>query len=737
MTSLAKTGVRTHSSIGSTPGPRPELTTHRIPPLHFVAGLLFFSVLALLWRLPALSHLDTHYIGGAELDAGLYVWLTASLSSPLTPLNYDHWFHTPAFYPYGLTLAWSDNYILPGMLVRLGTQYGLSLPLAYNLSLLAALSLAGFFAFVLAYRLTGSLFAAVFGGVFFLCFQGLSGHVGHPQLQWTFFLPAGCILLTSMARCPRFTTALFFGIATTLTFLTSVYYALFLMFLAGVFLSSLFIARRFTLGATLRFAAGAGVGMLPLIAFAPPYATVKATFGPRALHEAYYFAATGLSYVSASSFNWLYRGTAGLSHAEAQWFPGLSALALAFLGVIRPSLGRLHSVTLALMGVLAVTTTMPSLALLSGLLAWGASAMLLAFLLSYGRRVDTERGSAWRVGFSACALASLLSSFGPLDPARHTLSPFTVLYQLPGFDGLRASGRFGIPFVLCLSVLAAFGAVHLLQRFGRRGAVALAVLTGLMVVENYNELLPLEPRSAAPPAVQRLSDYPSGAVAMLPLTSEMKPHREVKSWSNFATLNVRYMLWGLEAGRRVLNGYSGLRSKIMYDYPRALRGFPDRRSVLALQRIGGLRYVVYHSPSDPAFTPERFALLPPELTLLTQDPSGTYLFRLDDTREIRTPVEILVPPPPRSAVEFELSLPPTEGLPSHTLRGEITDGTTTERVSLNVSEDGVWRSYMVKIPDHLNQVRPTRIVLHPLQDRVATVRGITPSVLATTMNDDG
>src|SRR5690606_29944065 len=86
----------------------------------FAVALGLLTVLGI-WRFSALLHISTHYIGGFQGDAGLYSWLT-NLNSQnfLFP-----WFETNGFYPYGYSLAWSDNFILPSLLASVLFKFGI------------------------------------------------------------------------------------------------------------------------------------------------------------------------------------------------------------------------------------------------------------------------------------------------------------------------------------------------------------------------------------------------------------------------------------------------------------------------------------------------------------------------------------------------------------------------------------------------------------------------------------
>ncbi|RIL01799.1 MAG: hypothetical protein DCC75_13495, partial [Proteobacteria bacterium] len=159
------------------------------------AGILLLVLLLI--RASALPQLSSSYIGGFEGDGGLYIWLTQWNLSGLFSLP---WFNTKAFYPYTRSLAWSDSYILPSLAAWPLVKLGASLALAFNLIILIANFLNGFLTYRLAYALTGKQEAALFAGISFMSLSSLTYNLGHPQLQFAFWLPLACHLFLMLLR---------------------------------------------------------------------------------------------------------------------------------------------------------------------------------------------------------------------------------------------------------------------------------------------------------------------------------------------------------------------------------------------------------------------------------------------------------------------------------------------------------------------------------------------------------
>ncbi len=283
---------------------------------------LFFVALTLLFRVDIWEYLTTRYLGGVDYDAGLYVFLVKAAKSSLSA---DRWFDTRAFYPYGYSLAWSDNFIVPSLLFSLFPS--VADPLRYNLLYLLSGSLNGYCAFRL-FRLFGGCQRegwAFLAGVAFSTYGFLQQHYGHPQLQWAFWMPLGVefFLRSIFFQSPASIFAACLCVSGA--FLSSVYYAIFLA-VAYCFSALLFGLRAFLQGpsaATLGKCVVAGVvGIAPLMLVADPYVRVGHAFGHRFLFESYFFSATLSSYLAASDLSYFYRELSGFSHPEARLFPG-------------------------------------------------------------------------------------------------------------------------------------------------------------------------------------------------------------------------------------------------------------------------------------------------------------------------------------------------------------------------------------------------------------------------------
>lgn len=692
----------------------------------FVAGrvparVLFFNfiayfLIACVLRFGVLPVMTTAFIGGATGDAGLYVWL---IKSNLRDLFRLQWFSTTAFYPYTLSLGWSDNYILPSLLAAPFLKLGFPLPLVYNIMHLCAMALNGLSVYVLLTHLTNFPKHAFFAGVAFLSLGVFAAHLGHPQLQWAFYLPLLLVGVTRMIHERSVAAGVLTGLFFSAALATTAYYAVFGAVLCAGFLAAIVILRpeRFLDARYFKPLGGAILGLIPAIPLLIPYFSVRGVFGGREVYEAHYFSAAPLGYLSAAPFSWLYSWTAGWSHSEAQLFPGLVLLILPALTLRRlwevPPLRRALGVSGGLIAVVFVLSlfakAFPWLRVVMAICSWGLLGSYTFVLYKLGR-LELQRGfrlitnRSLIAAFSWLGLLFFLISVGPLgnpEKGQVALGVYQFFYWFfPGFDAVRAIGRAGIVTSLMLVVLYALYLTHYVRATG-----VFLVLTGAVIIENLPREFPIERLAPKPSVFSRLESIPDArdAAVVLPLATQFDEYRRVRKWSEYANLNIEAMLWGFDSGRFFVNGYSGQRSKVMRELPWSLSGFPDSRALNALGKIGGLRYIVFRGDRVDGFNKQAFEaeVKAADKRLKVVAVNGTdYLFEFSPLTQLSTPTEVLFPPLPGAEIELSIS--------DHSAKKE----TALEVVIGNLDfksfavQGATTNKVLFKLPDSVAQGRP-------------------------------
>ncbi len=422
-----------------------------------LAVVVLFAALTAVMTLPQVRHLGSHVYDSD--DPLLSIWRISWIAHALPHAPFDL-LNGNIFYPEKRTLAYTDAVLLQGLAGAPLIWAGVSPVVVYNLLLLASIALSGAAMCLYAFRLTGSLHAAVLAGIVFAFVPFRYDHFHHLELQATMFLPLTLWwwdrALASGARRDVW------GVAAMLVaqVYCGIYYAVFLVtalaIMAPLQLAAVAPARRHSL---LRFAmpalAVAAVVVLPYLAM---YVMNRESLGERTIGDVHLYSATLQNYVATPIGNLIYgHVTSDLGQNERRLFPGAIALLLAAVGLI--GLDRRRTALLAL------------------------------------------------------AATGFIISLGLNTPFYEVIRTVVFTYR-----GLRAPARAAILVYLGLAALVAFGWARLQPRLKRWTTVATVAVGGAMCLEYATVLdrwLVLPPQ---PPAVyQWLAAQPRSVVVEFPI----------------------------------------------------------------------------------------------------------------------------------------------------------------------------------------------------------------------------
>jgi hypothetical protein len=263
----------------------------------------------------------------------------------------------------------------------------------------------------------------------------------------------------------------------------------------------------------------------------------------------------------------------------------------------------------------------------------GAIVLLLA-----GAALFTARGAATaRIRlYAVIAAAAFVLSLGPQPAAWGHVSAIPGPYQLllstvPGLDGLRSVSRIAVIVVLAVCVLAAFGAVQILDRVpvGARSRV-IAVLALAIVADGWAAPIPtarFDPLSNTDDrdayAFLKASG-PSGALIELPMGHADDPRE------------LQYQYLTLWHGHRIVNGSSSytpaLTQLLASESHSPLADAARLGDAVGLVRGIDVRYVVVHHGAfaNPAIEPALVRALEsnPRLVAAEHRFGGTIVFTL-------------------------------------------------------------------------------------------------------------
>ncbi len=601
--------------------------------------LIFLSALTLLGSV-WLQHpqffklIHSHIIGGAQGDGGLYVWLASSFHvEPTKALAFE----SNAFYPYPVSRAWSDSFLLPSALIHVLLSAGLSLELSYNMTVILAMVANGLGLIALCRTLSLAWFPSIAAALVFTNCSYLVGNLGHPQLIYLFWVPLSWALALSNRTSPfRWFVA---GLCVSCAFYCSVYYAVFAasgLAIAGILQVGL---RRCSVKQGFLRGLATSLGALPIAYALPAYLAVKDTFGTRGLYEANAFSASGLSYLAFSSFHPIFGATSQWTHSEATLSIGYATLCLVCIGALIALRGQSRALASGLrLSILALglaSTQVDSSSMsewVVNIAAW--SVLILALRL-------TVRNKTIPSIFFAIVATFFVLSFGPGgNPNKHepAFAPFSLFYAaVPGFDAIRAVSRCGAIFILGAFTTLAWVFTQISKSGWPAPRITIAAITAIALFENYIPAPPLDPVQPPPLILETLASRitPTEAVVFIPSTVwDTKASHPAPSWSQFATLNTRYALWTAPLKINTVNGYSGQRSKIINDIlinldhiptTSSQQGIHPQVSVDQVRRICGARWIVV-MPSHKELLQSP---LPPGLSLVASASDGSALLSVN------------------------------------------------------------------------------------------------------------
>jgi len=465
------------------------------------AALLFYLALSAAVLLPGLPSLSQHALGDEHSDALKHVWGQWWVHRHFTqqhhfPLEMDLANHPDGGRFYNLDSA--------NAIISLALRPLFNPVATYNLLFLLHLALAGLAAFLLARELTGNRWASlVAGAVFAFSPYVLSFPVGSGVAETAFLFPLPLVILFGLRTIGErsllnpIVCALLLLLQGFATWSYGIYAALFLFFIAVAFLAIKLLARcghGFGLFADTpldkHLLLRAGLFLLILLAAALPlYLTVVGTVsGENVMYE------RPLS---------IYPGPGPKPTEEPQ------LTSFAWVDFFLPGEGGRRA------------------DMFVDKLVYVAYAGFFALVLGLVGLWRKKKG-AWL--FAAAAALFFAFALGPVAFAGHArewpavTNPIYLLfyYAFPLFNAtIHSVDRFAVAFQLALSVVAAFGAAALLDRFDK-AKTWLAVLLPLAVLAEYLLVSPAPwpiPVSLAKPhpvSIELAENNQPGAVLDLP-----------------------------------------------------------------------------------------------------------------------------------------------------------------------------------------------------------------------------
>lgn len=528
-------------------------------------ALAGFLALACIHTWP-IARSPAHLSLDANADAQLCAW-TLGWIAHMLPRHPSRLFDADIFAPERATLTYSDPMLVPAAAAAPVHWLGGSPILAFNVAMLAGLTLTAWSTWWVARRWTGSDTAALVAGAL----AAFNGHVltRLPQIvaSYVWTIPVSVVLADRVLDAPDRRTTIALALIVTATAITSPYWMAqvgLVIVAAGVFAIAL---GRWRSAAALAAALAGGLVLAAPVLW--PYVRFARGGATRPLEQVAQFSATIGGYLSSVS-RLDARWTAPFYRDDVNvWFAGVAAIALAAIG-----------------------------------LSWS---------VVRGDRRDRRRTLLLVV----LAAIGVILSLGPATPFYRWLYAWCFPLR-----GLRAAARFGYLYLTAIAFLAAAG-TRALQRLGRtpraRTAIAIAALAAV-TVETW----------MAPIAVTRFDGVPAiyhqVAIAPDPVRLIELPFYPPDA----IFLNGEYVLNATAHWRPVMNGYSGYIPDSYRAWAERLWYFPEARALDAI-RDSGATHVMVHlehfTPQENAAIQETLRRTP-WLVLVASDPRGHRLYQV-------------------------------------------------------------------------------------------------------------
>ena len=578
------------------------------------------------------------------LNAWRMQWNAHALLS--SPTESAHIFDTNIFYPFPLTLAYSEHFLLIAAQVLPFLVITDSHLVGMNLSVLITFVLSGYAMYLLVTAWTANRWAGLVAGVIFAFSPQRFGQLNHLELLVTQWMPLTLLALHWTLTRPGRRYALLFVIFFNLQALSGFHFTL------NLTIACVLLALVYTLTRRVYWRPGlwiaAIVSVVVTLALNWPiwqmYLRFSDTMGAvRTPGEVLIYSAALTDYLTAIPYNFLYGWTfahwPAENHQTQPLMPigviGLLLILIALIPLFTNRNSKSSTQTPQPQSPISPSPHLPITNYQLPITLFLIALVLTALLLSFGLNEN-----------------ALGTTFAPLL----AYSPYHWLYNnIAVFQGIRVPGRYSVLVLLALSILAGLGTAHLLNLLDRRShpqsstsqpstpqpqspispsphlpisnlqsppakitnyqlPIALGLIA-LILLEFWSAPL-IGPQFPAgdniPPVYTYLRDQTPADAVILELPFE--------NASEFL-----YEYYSSHHWRQMANGGTGFTPPVYKDLRQWFNAFPDPRSVDIIQQLG-IDAVVLHSAS---YEPEAWQRVLSELPHYL--PAIESIHQFDDT----------------------------------------------------------------------------------------------------------
>jgi hypothetical protein len=359
-------------------------------------------------------------------DPLLSIWRVSWIAHvlPQDPLDL---FNGNIFYPEKRTLAYTDSVLLQGAAGAPLIWSGVSRVTTYNVLLLLSMALSGWAMWRYALHLTGDPWAAIVGGIIFAFVPYRFDHYHHLELQATIFLPLTLLFFDRTTETGSRRDAWLTMAAFVAQVYSCIYYSVFLATalipIAAIRIWPLTPERRIAFLKALWLPVT--IAVVAVLPYAIAYGLNRGNLGERLDRDVLLYSAELRNYLATPEWNvvhgWWSRQ---YGQPERLLFPGVLAIAVALVGLLKMDRQRVTLIVLGLTG----------------------------FVISMGLRTPLY------------------------EPLRAIIFPYR---------GLRAPARASILLFLALAALATFGWARVLRNRPAAIRVAATIVMCLALLAEY------------------------------------------------------------------------------------------------------------------------------------------------------------------------------------------------------------------------------------------------------------
>lgn len=543
------------------------------------------------------------------------------------PAGLANLFNTNIFYPFPLTLAYSEHFLiiaaqaLPFLLLAQSHLFGM------NLSVLVTFVLSGYGMYLLVTAWTTNRWAGLVAGLLFAFSPHRFGQLNHLELLVTQWMPLALLALHWTLTRPGWRYPALFVIFFNLQALSGFHFTLNLAIACALLALVYTLTRRVYWRGGLWLAAVISVGGTLLLNWPVwrMYLRFSDVMGAiRTPGEVRIYSAVLTDYLTTIPHNLLYGWTFGRWQlADHQFQPLMPVGAVGLL--------------LALVGVTLLTGRQPQTPKPAHRLSPpGGNLSVLIFLVTL-------------------TLLGLLLSFGinenALGPALAPLlkySPYVWLYNnVAAFQGIRVPGRFGILVVIGLVGLAGRGVRQLtITKLKTQNLKLVVPIIALILLESWSAPL-VGPQFPAGPNIPPIYHW---------LRTETPPEAVVLELPFRGASEFLYEYYSSHHWRRLANGGTGFTPPIYKALRQWFNAFPDPRSVDVVQQLG-IDIVILHPDS---YSPDEWQRVMADLPRYL--PAIEELYQIGDALALRMSNPVCRPQ--ADAVQVGITPAELDGLPT-------------------------------------------------------------------------